>query len=168
MVHCGLKTWCKFHSTDPNKCITLTLEDDKWIKGIVNSKTTDVPAMMNSEPQDSQKIIQDSFSNLGLNLVYRVFHKPQQQIKETEEKKIKECMHGNYQDTLNVLAIYRGGEAKKLEAFEEVSFNPENNETEDYFWYITEGRTERPLWVHNVDKRQKNQQSKALIDALPA
>lgn len=109
--------------------------------------------MMAQEPDAEQKIVQDSFSNLGLNLVYRVFHKPQQTIKENEEKKIRDKLHGNYQDSLNALAIYKGGDAKKIEAFEEVSFNVESNEIEDYFWYITEGRTERPLWVNNVDKR---------------
>ena len=141
----------------------MTLEDDKWMKGIVNTKITNVPAMMNEDSSTDQKIVQDSFSNLGLNLAVRVFHKAQQTIKENEEKKIEASLHKNYKDSLNVMAIYKATEAKKLEAFEEVVFNEETNEIEDYFWYITEGRNERPLWVHNVDKRQRPLQTDALI-----
>jgi hypothetical protein len=53
----------------------VTLEEEKWIKGVVNTSLNNVPAMLNADPSDSQKIIQDSFSNLGLNLVHRVFYK---------------------------------------------------------------------------------------------
>lgn len=104
---------------------------------------------------------------MGLNLAVRVFHKPQQAIKENEEKKIRDVLFRNYQDSLNAMAIYRAGDAKKLEAFEEVAFNVDSNEIEDYFWYITEGRNERPLWVNNVDKREKPLQTDALIQSLP-
>lgn len=109
----------------------MTLEDDKWMKGVVNTTITDVPAKMASDPNASDKIVKDSFSNLGLNLVQRVFHKPQKYIQENEEKKIKDLLFSNYADSQNALAIYKAGDAKKIEAFQEVSIDEENNEIED-------------------------------------
>lgn len=47
----------------------MTLEEDKWMKGVVNTGITDVPAMLTQDPNASEKIAQNSFSNLGLNLV---------------------------------------------------------------------------------------------------
>ena len=57
--------------------MTLTLEEDKWMKGIVNTTTTELPALMAEDPNNKNIIKQDRFMNLGLNLVQRVFHKPQ-------------------------------------------------------------------------------------------
>lgn len=81
---------------------------------------------------------------------------------------MKEALGKNYQDSLNLLSFYKASDAKKIEGYEEVSINEENNEIEDYFWYIIEGRNERPIWVNNVDRREKPPQSEALIQALPS
>lgn len=147
--------------------VTLTLEDDKWMKGIVNTTTTELPALMAENPNDKNIIKQDRFMNLGLNLVQRVFHKPQQYIRENEETKIKKALGNNYQDSLNAIQHYKATEAKKLEAFEECSINEETNDIENYFWYITEGRQERPIWVNNIDKREKPVDPEALLQVLP-
>jgi hypothetical protein len=96
-----------------------------------------------------------------------VFHKPQKYIQENEEKKIKDLLFSNYADSQNALAIYKAGDAKKIEAFQEVSIDEENNEIEDYFWYITEGRNDKPIWVNNYDQREKPFNPDALISALP-
>jgi len=53
------------------------------------------------------------------------------------------------------LSFYKAAEAKKYEGFEEVTVNEEDNEIENYFWYITEGRNERPIWINNIDRREK-------------
>ena len=123
--------------------------------------------MLNADPSDSQKIIQDSFSNLGLNLVHRVFYKTQRVIRDTEEQKVKDATGKNYQDSLNALSFYKAAEAQKHEGFEEVSVNEEKNEIENYFWYIIEGRNERPIWVNNIDRREKPINTEALIQSLP-
>lgn len=147
--------------------MTLTLEDDKWMKGVVNTGLTDVPTMLTQDPNASEKIVQDSFSNLGLNLVHRVFHKAAKQIKENEEQKVKDALGSNYQDSLNAMAIYKSGDAKKIEAFTEVTVDEEHNEIEDFFWYITEGKSEKPIWVSNCDQREKPLNSEALVSVLP-
>lgn len=66
------------------------------MKGVVNTSANNVPAMLAAEPGASEKITQDSFSNLGLNLVRRVFNKPQRIIRENEEQKVKEALGKNY------------------------------------------------------------------------
>lgn len=111
--------------------------------------------MLNANPVEGQKIIQDRFSNLGLNLVQRVFHKAQRVIRDNEEQKVKDATYKNYLDSLNALSFYKAAEAKKYEGFEEVTVNEEDNEIENYFWYITEGRNERPIWINNIDRREK-------------
>lgn len=84
--------------------------------------------MLTADSSQSQKIIQDSFSNLGLNLVHRVFHKVQRAIRDNEEQKVKDALCKNYQDSLNALSFYKAAEAKKIEGFEEVTVNEESNE----------------------------------------
>jgi hypothetical protein len=77
----------------------LTLEEDKWMKGVVNVSSTDLPALMAENLSDLNVIKQDRFMNLGLNLVQRVFNKPQQIIRVNEEEKIKKALGKNYQDS---------------------------------------------------------------------
>lgn len=64
-------------------------------------------------------------------------------------------MRDNYQDSLNAVNYYKGSDAKKIEAFEDPIIIEGQNEIEDYFWFINEGRTDRPLWSNNIDKKEK-------------
>lgn len=59
------------------------------MKGVVNTSSTDLPALMAEDLSDKNVIKQDRFTNLGLNLVQRVFNRPQQIIRVNEEEKIK-------------------------------------------------------------------------------
>lgn len=53
------------------------MEEDKWIKGVVNTQICDVPSKLErkEEIKDYENAKDASYSNLGLNLIQRVFHK---------------------------------------------------------------------------------------------
>ena len=57
--------------------LTIQLEEDKWIKGIVNKQLSDVVSKLESkeENKDNQILVEGPPSNLGLNLIHRVFFK---------------------------------------------------------------------------------------------
>lgn len=97
----------------------------------------------------------------------RVFNSTQRTVRENEEKKVRDALGKNYNDSLNMLSFYKATEAKKFDGFVEATIDEKNNEIQDYFWYITEGRNERPIWVNSADRREKPPHPDAVIQALP-